>query len=228
MSSGSLPAGLALSKEGVISGTPTAEGSSTFTVKATGAAKDFSGTRTDSRQVTLTVVARLGAKLSSQRAEVGRPFRAAVTPTGGAAPYQATVTGLPAGLRFDSGQNLITGVPRKAGSFALKATITDGNGTAQSLDLKLSVARKLAIATKRLRGATVGHPYSARILTVGGVGPFSWGIVSGALPVGLKLNARTGTIAGTPRSAGTSVLTLKVRDALGAVSKKKLILSVGR
>ena len=36
VTSGALPAGLALSKEGTISGTPTATGSSTFTLKATG------------------------------------------------------------------------------------------------------------------------------------------------------------------------------------------------
>src|SRR5947207_1902636 len=41
VTSGSLPAGLTLSPAGVISGTPSAQGSSAFTVKASGVAKDF-------------------------------------------------------------------------------------------------------------------------------------------------------------------------------------------
>jgi hypothetical protein len=47
VTAGSLPGGLTLSKEGVISGTPTAVGSTTFTVEATGDAKDVTGPRVD-------------------------------------------------------------------------------------------------------------------------------------------------------------------------------------
>jgi putative Ig domain-containing protein len=226
VTAGSLPAGLVLSPAGTISGTATAVGSSTLTVKATAKEKNFGPTRIDSRQFTLTVASRLGATLSSQRAEVGRPIRAAVALTGGVAPYTVAVTGLPAGLRFDSGQNVITGVPRKAGSFALKATITDASKAVQPVEFRLTVARKLTIVTTRLPGATFGHAYSVRIRTIGGVGVFAWTISAGRLPQGLRLNARTGTIAGTPRSAGTSAVTLRVRDTLGAVSTRKLRLSV--
>jgi hypothetical protein len=49
LASGTLPAGLTLSSEGVISGTPTSAGTFTFDIEATGAAKDFSGTRAGSR-----------------------------------------------------------------------------------------------------------------------------------------------------------------------------------
>src|SRR5207253_1029552 len=60
---GSLPAGLTLSADGTISGTPTAPGSATFTVKATAVSTDPSaaGTRIDSRQFTLNVVGSLSA-----------------------------------------------------------------------------------------------------------------------------------------------------------------------
>src|SRR5689334_16540129 len=76
ITAGSLPAGLTLSPTtGVISGTPTAGGSSTFTVKATGNAKDFTGTRIDTKQLTLSVVS-LAASASRPAAEVGVPFRA--------------------------------------------------------------------------------------------------------------------------------------------------------
>src|SRR5207249_8383621 len=95
--------GLTLSTDGVISGTPTAVGSSTFTVKATGVAKDFSGTRVDSRRFTLEVTAPLSAGLSRRTAEVGIPFHSALVATGGRAPYTWSVTGAPDWLRVGSG-----------------------------------------------------------------------------------------------------------------------------
>jgi hypothetical protein len=89
VTSGSLPAGLTLSKDGVISGTPTAAGSSTFTVEATGESKDSTnpGTRVDSKQLTLNVIA-LAARLSQPVAEVGVKFRASLLGSGGQAPYR--------------------------------------------------------------------------------------------------------------------------------------------
>jgi hypothetical protein len=88
VTSGSLPAGLTLSNEGVLSGTPTAGGTFTFTVDATGAAKDFSGTRVDSRELTLNVSRALSAKLTRSVAEVGIPVRSSLVADGGQSPYR--------------------------------------------------------------------------------------------------------------------------------------------
>src|SRR5436305_6726983 len=96
VTSGAPPAGLTLSPPGVISGTPTATGSATFTVTATGVAKDFTGTRVDTKQLTLNVVA-LAARLSRPAAEVGVPFAASLVGSGGQAPYTFSATGAPAG-----------------------------------------------------------------------------------------------------------------------------------
>jgi hypothetical protein len=42
----------------------------------------------------------------------------------------------------------------------------------------------------------------------------------------LKLASRTGTITGVPRSAGTFRVKVRVRDSLGAVSAKTLLLRI--
>ena len=52
------------------------------------------------------------------------------------------------------------------------------------------------------------------------------GDAAGALPRGLKLATRTGAISGKPASAGTFHVTLRVRDALGAVAKRVFTLVV--
>src|SRR5208283_195286 len=74
------------------------------------------------------------------------------------------------------------------------------------------VAPPLKITTTSpLSPATVGKPYSASLSASGGTAPYSWSLVWGSLPTGLKLNASTGAITGTPTGASTS-FTVQVRD----------------
>jgi large repetitive protein len=222
VTSGALPAGLTLSSGGVISGTPTAAGAATFTVQASGAAKDFTGTRIDTKQFTLNVVA-LAARLSRPAAEVGVPFRASLVGSGGQAPYTFTATGAPAGLSVSS-DGTISGRPTRAGTYTIAAHIVDGTGAASNLQLKLVVKPRLAIKTATLPAASAGRGYHAQLGVRGGVGPFKWSATG--LPSGLKLSAKSGSLAGTPHGAGTFRLTVRVRDALGAVSKKTLSLTI--
>jgi large repetitive protein len=224
VTSGSLPVGLTLSKEGAISGTPNAVGSSTFTVQATGIAKDFTGTRIDSKQYTLNVTA-LAASLSQSTAEAGVSFRTTLVATGGQAPYTWSATGAPAGLTVGS-DGSVSGVPSAAGAFTLTAHVVDANGASKDVAVRLVVRPRLAIVAKALPRAVAGHRYSAKVAVRGGVAGFRWNIAAGALPAGLKLGATTGRITGLPGRAGTFRITLRVRDVLGAVSKKTLSLRV--
>jgi hypothetical protein len=221
VTAGALPAGLTLSEQGVISGTPTAGGSSTFTVKATGAAKDFSGTRVDTKELRLTVVA-IQAQLSRAVGEVGRPFRSSLVASGGQAPYSWSASGTPpAGLTV-AADGTITGVPRRAGSYTLAAHVVDATGAGKDVQVTLLVRPRLAIASTRVPAARSGRTYRGKVATRGGVSPFRWS--ARGLPAGLKVAA--GTISGTPRAAGTFRVTIRVRDALGAVSTRTLVLVV--
>ena len=223
ITSGSLPAGLSLSPTtGVISGTPTAAGPATFTVKATGNAKDFTGTRIDSKQLTLNVVS-LAARVSRPAAEVGVPFNASLIGSGGQAPYTFSATGLPAGLSVGT-DGAIHGRPGRAGTYTIAAQIRDATGAVSTVQVRLVVKPRLAIRSKALRAGSSGRAYRTQVAFRGGVAPFRW--TATGLPSGLKVNAKTGAITGTPRGAGTFRVTVRVRDALGASSTKKLVLTV--
>ncbi len=222
ISAGSLPAGLTLSTDGIISGTPTTVGSSTFTVKVTDG-----GPRSDTHQLTLQVLAPLAATTPAvPPAEVSRPFTTTLTATGGLAPYTWSVAEgtLPSGLALDGASGALAGTPTVAGSFPLKLAVSDANGSSVTVDIELTIAAKLAIATTRLPAAKVGHAYKARVVTRGGVVPLKRRI-RGKLPPGLRFNNATGAIVGIARKAGTFTVTVEVVDRVGASSTSTFVIT---
>jgi large repetitive protein len=224
VTSGALPAGLTLSKEGTIAGTPTSAGDFSFVVKVTGVAKDFSGTRVDSRVFTLSVAQPLAARLSRGPLEVGVPARTAVVASGGRAPFSWTATaGLPAGLAVTS-DGTVAGTPKRAGTYRITLRAVDAAGTASDVMVMLIVRARLTIATTRLQPAAAGRLYRRQLAARGGVGGLRW--TAAGIPRGLKIGATTGRISGIPTSEGRYDLTVRVRDALGAVSRRRLTLTV--
>ena len=77
--------------------------------------------------------------------------------------------------------------------------------------------------------ATVGVPYSGTISTIGATGPFSWTIISGNLPAGLTLansNTATVNITGTPKTVGTSTVTIQATNGSGTPISQSFTISV--
>jgi len=70
----------------------------------------------------------------------------------------------------------------------------------------------LDILVGALPPAIQNVPYSAAIPVSGGVGPYTFSLTSGSLPVGLSLNSVTGAITGAP-TGGTSTFVVNVRDS---------------
>lgn len=220
VNSGSLPAGLTLNpSSGLISGTPTQAGDSTFQVKVS----DASG-RSDVQTYTLSVVDKLQIAGAAPAAEVGVLYSFKPNASGGRPPYKWSASGLPAGLTLDEATGAIAGTARTAGPSAVKLTITDSLGLTTTLNVNLAVAAKLAVVKKALAGAKAGTVYAARLTVSGGVRPLTWK-ATGA-PTGLRLNARTGTLSGTPRKAGTYRLKVQVTDKLGVQATSIFVLKV--
>ena len=227
LESGALPPGLALSPQGQLTGTPTTEGSWGFVIRAQ------SGSTLDSKAYALAVRQPLSVKspfgpARPPSSEVGIRLGKTFTVTGGSGPYTwALMSGaLPPGVILDATKGTVAGTPQAAGVFAFSVSATDSEGRGTTSAATLTVAPRLTIRTLRLKPATVASTYQMKLATLGGVQPVKWSVVSGKLPPGLKLSQTTGTISGTPRTSGSSRVTLGARDALGARSQKTLVLRV--
>jgi Putative Ig domain len=73
----------------------------------------------------------------------------------------------------------------------------------------------------------VGELYCCgNLFASGGVQPYTWSVVAGALPPGLELPRRGNTISGTPTTAGTFTFTVRVTDDAGAFSEKEFSITI--
>jgi hypothetical protein len=78
--------------------------------------------------------------------------------------------------------------------------------------VEVGTSSRLQITTTSLPIGTVGVPYSFALQATGGNAPYKWGEWGGGrLPRGLSFSS-AGVLAGTPRKAGTTSLTFRVRD----------------
>src|SRR5205823_1104035 len=113
VSSGQPPAGLSLSSGGVLQGTATAAGATSFTVQLSDA-----NSVTGSKPVALTVYA-LPAVTGAAPADgyTGTTYSYAPSTSGGKAPFGWTASGLPGGLTVDANTGAVTGNPSATGVF---------------------------------------------------------------------------------------------------------------
>jgi len=65
--------------------------------------------------------------------------------------------------------------------------------------------------TTTLPNATYNKSYSSQLFQAGGTSPFTWAVVSGALPPGVLLSS-SGVVSGKPTATGTYNFGVKVND----------------
>ena len=93
----------------------------------------------------------------------------------------------------------------------------DDQGYAELATALEQVIDGVSINTVGLRPGSVKTSYSGGLTATGGYGPYKWSVVSGSLPVGLRLQAATGKLVGKPRAAGISKFTVRAVDTKDSV-----------
>lgn len=223
LTAGKLPAGLAFSRTGLMTGLPTAAAAATsLTVTAT----DAYG-QTVSAIYSLTVnpppVTIAPAVSVLPAATSLLVYSQLFTASGGTAPYSFAVASgsLPPGLSLNARTGLLSGVPTLDGAYTFTLTATDSASAGPfsgSQSYTLNVAAPLVkIAPSTLANGAVGEAYSQQLSASGGSGTYLFSIASGTLPTGLTLNAG-GLLAGTPTAAGVKSFTLAATDTVTGAS----------
>lgn len=217
LSAGALPPGFSLSSPiqftNPISGLPSTEGSTTFDLEV----QDSSSPALSIRgPLTIRTVTRMNITTNSLSDGLeGRAYSATVTAVGGMPPYTWIFTLLPAGLTGDPATGAISGVPSapSQSDFAVfQVRDTTSPPQFDSRTVPLRIIGKLDVATSALPTLSVNSLVRIVLGSRGGIGPFSWSVVTGSLPAGLNLNPATGEISGTATTVETTTFTVQVAD----------------
>ena len=227
---GALPAGLTFTDNGngtaLISGTPTATGTTSITITAS------NGLSPDATQAYTIVVGQAPAFTSAATAtaSAGTAFSFTVTTSGYPAPSFGW-SNVPPGLTFtDNGNGTATlaGTPTTAGTYAMPLSAASGYGTAQQT-LTVTVQQPPAITSGNAATLTVGTAGTFTVTSTGS--PTAKLTEAGALPGGVTFTDNgngTATLAGTAASGtnGTYPITITAANGVGSNATQSFTLTV--
>ncbi len=209
-SASGLPAGLSVSNAtGVISGTATASGTTSSTIRAINA----SGTGSATLVITMAPPAPVITSTLSATGTSGVLFTYQITAANNPTSFQAAA--LPAGLGVNKSTGLISGTATSSGTTDafIYAVSASGSGFAT---LVIDMLPPPPVITSALSATgTLGTLFSYQIVATNG--PMS-GYSASGLPPGLSVNTATGLISGSAASSGTSSATIGAYSVSGSAS----------
>ncbi len=202
-----LPAGLSISPNGQISGTPQTSGLFPGVVINLVGLGGF-GTTSSTFTILITAMPAISGAATLE-VTLGSTVSASYTVRGGQAPYTWSATNLPSGLSINTATGALTGTPPRSGNFPFSIDLVDVNKTsAPPFSVTLSV---LGITTSSpLPTASPSTAYSQSFSAAGGTGPYTFS--ASGVPPGMSFTT-SGVLGGFAKTPGTYSLNVTVTDA---------------
>jgi hypothetical protein len=251
LKAGALPSGLKLEPStGVISGTPTAAGSSTFglelqdkpadpgcpgcgcVVRNTCAYRDFkidvlAGISIDNQSVPPGTIGQAYSQTLTATMITATDPRAGNPATD--VTWSLASGALPEGVTL-SPQGALAGTPTTEGSYQF---VVQAQRDAKQVDTEtLTIVVRTPVVVSPLsatwagrHGSEVGVAIDASLSATGGTGTYAWALGGGTLPTGLTLGA-DGTITGTPSTSGKFSFVAQATDTEGRTATLTVPLTV--
>ena len=124
---------------------------------------------------------------------------------------------LPPGLSIDPSSGIITGTPTTGGIYAVTITATDNAGFTGSATFNWTITNTVTVTNpgdqSNVSGTAItALPISATDSSSAATLTYSDG---GTLPPGLSIDPSSGSITGTPTTAGTYPVTITATDSAG-------------
>jgi len=215
-----LPSGITLApNSGVLSGTPTGNGTFSFTVAVSDSTAPTPMTATAVLSLTIAS-AGTGLTMTSPLplAIQDLPYSHALTVSGGTGPYTWSVASgaLPTGITLVPGTGELSGIPTASGTFSFTVRVMDSSAVLMATK-NLTITVSLFAITSPLPLAKLGLPYNQSLSMTGGTAPYLWSITDGTLPNGVTLSPDSGTLSGTPSTSGSFFFTIRVMDSSAPV-----------
>ncbi len=237
IASGTLPAGLTMTAAGVIAGTPTVSGFSTFVVKVQDAAAVVT---TSTLFITVAAAPPPPAPVNTIPPVISGQISTNSTLTCSNGTWTNSPTSYTYQWKRDVGGNGVFSAIAGATTNSYVLTTADvvrnilctvtavnaGGSNSANSNAVYGPNQPPTITTGGLANGTVGIPYSVTMAVSGGTAPFTWAVTVGSLPSGLTLSVG-GVIGGTPTVAGTQTFTLRVTDNAAATASTAYSITIG-
>ncbi|MGB8007965.1 MAG: putative Ig domain-containing protein [Terriglobales bacterium] len=230
--SGTLPASLGLNAStGAITGTPSASGTSSFTVKVTDSA---SGTATANLSITVNAALSITTTSPLPGGSVGTAYSTTIVAAGGLTPYSWTISGNPSWLSINKTTGVLSGTPTATGTstFAVQVSDNETPPATTSANFSLTVAAQSCTNNSSLKGnyALIASGWSGSTAAASLAGSFladgNGNLTTGLIDISDQSSGSgpaSGTFTGTYCVASNNLATLNLTYAGGLSGTDTLV-----
>jgi Putative Ig domain/PLD-like domain len=145
-----------------------------------------------------------------------------------------SASGLPTGLSISSSTGVISGTASKAGTYTVTLTGKDSSGPSGSASFTWTVGsggssggNTVSVTSPGAQSTAVGAAVSLPVKATDSASGQTLTYSASGLPGGLSISSSTGTISGTPTTAGSYSVTVTATDTTGATGTASFTWTVG-